>query len=92
MEMGLAREPGRFLKMLIASDPLHGDNHVGCSKSFNRKLYTSIEPLNKEACAQFNSLLWSVQSSVTYMTYNNYLQAINICIAFYNLCGIESRN
>ena len=55
--MGLAREPGWLLKIMIACDSLHDENHVGCSKSFNNKLYTSLEPLNKEAYAQFNSLL-----------------------------------
>ena len=90
MEMGMAREPNRFMNLLIGSDPLHAENHIGCSKTFNSKIHPNLKPLNKEACEQFNSLIRSVQSSVTYMKYDNYLQSIKTFIAFYNLRGIEA--
>ena len=52
---------------------------------FQKYANQDLKPLNKEACQQFNSLLRSVQTSVSYMTFHNYLQAIKIFIAFYDL-------
>ena len=49
-EMGLNREPERFLKIKIATDPLH-----------TQPGFSVMKKLNKEACEQFNSLLRSVQ-------------------------------
>ena len=91
VEVGLNREPKRIMNLRIVSDPLHADNHTACCKSFSSRMHTDLNPLNKEACEQFNSLLRSVQSSVSYMTYDNYLQSIKIFIAFYNMRGIESK-
>ena len=91
-EMGLNREPGRFLEIKFASDPLHIDNHTTCSASFQSTMHSELRKLNKEACEQFNSLLRSVQSSVSYMKFENYLQAIRIFIGFYNLRGMEKIN
>ena len=84
-ELGLNREPKRFLEIKFASDPLHIDNHTTCSDSFKSTLHPDLRPLNKEAAEQFNSVLRSVQSSVSYMTLDNYLQAVKIFVAFYNL-------
>ena len=86
-EMGLNRE--RFLQMKFTSDPLHIDNHTTCSDSFQSTLYSDMRKLNKEACEQFNSLLRSVKASVSYMKFDNYLQALKIFIDFYNLRGME---
>ena len=83
MEIALGREPLRFMDILITSDPLHANNHTACSKSFNSSIYPNLSYINKEACEQFNSLLRSVESSVSYMTYDNYLQAIKIVISLY---------
>ena len=88
-EMGLNREPERFLQMKFTSDPLHIDNHTTCSESFQSPLYSDMRKLNKEACEQFNSLLRSVQASVSYMKFDNYLQALKIFIGFYNLRGMD---
>ena len=88
-EMGLNREPERFLQMKFTSDPLHIDNHTTCSDSFQSTLYSDMRKLNKEACEQFNSLLRSVQASVSYRKFDNYLQALKIFIGFYNLRAME---
>ena len=84
-EMGLNREPARFLKMKFASDPLHIDNHTTCSEAFKSTIHSEMKILNKEACEQFNSVLRSVQTSVSYMKFDNYLRAIKIFITFHNL-------
>ena len=84
-ELGLNREPARFLKMRFASDPLHIYNHSTCSESFKSIIYPDMKRLNKEAAEQFNSIIRSVQSSVSYMTFDNYMRAIRIFVAFYNL-------
>ena len=81
-EMGLNREPARFLKLRFTSDPLHIDNHTTCSAAFQSTIYPDMRKLNKEACEQFNSILRSVQSSVSYMKFDNF-------VAFFNLRGIE---
>ena len=88
-EMGLNREPEKFLKMKFASDPLHIENHSTCSDSFKSTVHSEMKQLNKEACEQFNSLLRSVQTSVSYMKFENYLRAVKVFIAFYNLRGME---
>ena len=87
--MGVNREPDRFLQMKFKSDPLHIDNHSTCSDSFQSTLHSIMRKLNKEACQQFNSLLRSVQASVSYMKFDNYLQALKIFIGFYNPRGTE---
>ena len=84
-EMGLNREPERFLQIKIATDPLHIDNYTTCSQAFQSTIHPEMKKLNKEACEQFNSLLRSVQTSVSYMKFDNYLQAIKIFISFFNL-------
>ena len=89
-EMGLNIEPERFLKIKFASDPLHIENHTTCSASFQSTIHPEMKKLNKEACEQFNSLLRSVQSSISYMKFDNYLQALKIFIGFYNLRGVEN--
>ena len=37
-EMGLNREPERFMNILITSDPLHIHNHTTCSQAFQSKI------------------------------------------------------
>ena len=64
----------------IARDPLHTDNYTMCSQDFQSTIHPEMKKLNKEACEQFNSLLRSVQTSVSYMKFDNYLQAIKIFI------------
>ena len=57
-EMGVNREPERFLQMKFTSDPLHIDNHATFSDSFQSTLHSDMRKLDKEACEQFNSLLY----------------------------------
>ena len=73
------------------SDPFHIDNQTTCSAAFQSTMHSELRKLNKEVCEQFNSLLRSVQSSVSYMKFENYLQAIRIFIGFYNLRGMEKK-
>ena len=54
-EVGLNREPEQFMKIQLASDPLHIFNHTTCLDSFHSSLYDDLKPLNKEGCEQFNS-------------------------------------
>ena len=84
-EMGLNREPERFMNILITSDPLHIGNHTTCSDAFKSKYYPDLKPLNKEACEQFNSLLRNIQTSLTYMSFEHYMSAMKIFVAFHNL-------
>ena len=84
-ELGLNREPEIFMNMLITSDPLHIPNHTTCNKSFHSNKYEELKPLNKEACEQFNSLLRTIQTSLTYMSYEHYMTAMKIFVAFHNL-------
>ena len=88
-EYGLNRKPARFTKIRFATDPIHSDNHTSCSETFQSNLYSDLKAKNKEACEQFNSLLRSVQQSVTYMDFNNYLTALKIFISFHNMQGME---
>ena len=78
-----------MLKMKYAYDPLNIENHTTCSAAFQSTIHPEMKKLNKEACEQFNSLLRSVQSSISYMKFENYLQALKIFIGFYNLRGME---
>ena len=59
------------LLLVVQTD---GDNHTTCSQSAYK-----IQGLKnyKEACEQFNSLLRSVQQSVTYMNFDTYMTAVN---------------
>ena len=84
-ELGLNREPEIFMNMLIISDPLHIPNHTTCNMSFHSNKYDELKPLNKEACEQFNSLLRSIQTSLTYMSYEHYMTAMKIFVSFHNL-------
>ena len=88
-EYGLNREPARFSSLRFATDPLHCDNHTSCSQAFQSNIYTDLKAKNKEACEQFNSVLRSVQHSVTYMGFDNYLTALKVFISFHNLQGLE---
>ena len=45
-EMGLNREPERFLKIKFASDPLHIENHTTCSASFSGLDNLASFPIN----------------------------------------------
>ena len=63
-EMGLNREPERFLQIKIAKEPLHRDNYTTCSQAFQSTIHPEMKKLNKEECEQFNSLLRSIQTSV----------------------------
>ena len=78
-----------MIKTKFTSDPRQIDNHTICSDAFQSTLYSDMKKLNKEACEQFNSLLRSVQASVSYMKFDNYLQTLKIFIGFYNLRGME---
>ena len=75
--------------MRIVSDPLHADNHTACAPSYNSKNYPDMKLVNAEACEQFDSLLHSIQSSVSYMIYDNYIQSVKMLIQFYNMDWIE---
>ena len=83
-EVGLNREPERFMKIQLASDPLHIFNHTTCGDSFHSSLYEDLKPLNKEACEQFNSVLRNAQTSLTYMSFENYMAAMRVFVAFRN--------
>ena len=89
-EFGLNREPKRIMDILVTTDPLHVYNHTSCSESFKSTLYPKMKILNCEACKQFNSLLRNIQQSVTYMTFDHYMRALCVFIAFYNLRGIDT--
>ena len=73
------------MNFLITSDPLHIGNHTTCSDAFKSKYYPELKPLNKEACEQFNSLLRNIQTSLTYMSFEHYMSAMKIFVAFHNL-------
>ena len=73
------------MNIRVATDPLHVENHTTCSKSFQSTIYTDMKHLNREACEQFNSLLRSVQQSVTYMDLETYLLAMKVFISFHNM-------
>ena len=47
-EMGLNREPGRFLKIKFAPDPLHIENHTICIAALRSTLHPEMRKLNKE--------------------------------------------
>ena len=85
-EFGLIREPSRFTQMRFVTDPLHIENHTSCMESFRSTSYADMKVLNKEACEQFNSLLRSIQKSVTYMDLESYLLAMKIFVSFHNVC------
>ena len=84
-EYGLNREPGRFTKLRFSTDPLHIENHSSCSESYQSTMYQDLKAQNKEACEQFNSILRSVQQTVTYMDFKNYMSALKVFIAFHNM-------
>ena len=88
-EYGLNREPARFSGLRFVTDPLHCDNHCTCSQVFQSHIYADLKALNKEACEQFNSVLRSVQHSVTYMNFDNYLTAMKVFIYFHNMQGLR---
>ena len=90
-ELGLNCEPKRILSIRIASDPLHIDNLTTCSESFKSTYYKDMNKLNKEACEQFNGLLRTVQSSVSFMNFESYLTSLKVFMAFFNLRGLESK-
>ena len=89
-EYGLNREPERFSHLRFVTDPLHVDNHTSCSETFQSTIYSDLRKQNKEACEQFNSILRSIQSSVTYMDLDSYVTALKIFISFHNLQGMEN--
>ena len=62
-EVGMNREPQRFSRLRLTSDPLHNDNHTTCASSFNSNQYDKMHKMNKEACKQFNSLLRNIHES-----------------------------
>ena len=84
-EFGLNREPERFMNILLASDPLHIPNHTTCSESFQSILYNELKPLNKEACEQFNSLMHSIQTSLTHMSLEHFMSAMKVFVKFHNI-------
>ena len=88
-EYGLNREPGRFTQVRFATDPLHSENHTTCIQAFQSNLYSDLKAQNKEACEQFNSVLRSVQQSVTFMDFEHYLTALKVFISFHNLQGLQ---
>ena len=90
-EYGLNREPARFSDLRFATDPLHCENHSTCSQAFQSHIYADMKALNKEACEQFNSVLRSVQHSVTYMNFDNYLTAMKVFISFHNMQYLKNK-
>ena len=42
-EVALNREPIRFSKIRMLSDPLHADNHTNCSHSYNSRSYSDTK-------------------------------------------------
>ena len=88
-EVMFNREPQRAMLIRIVSDPLHADNHTACAPSYNSKDYPDMKLVNAEACEQFNSLLLSIKSSVSYMIYHNYIQSVKMFIQFYNMRGLD---
>ena len=84
-EFGLNRETRKFMKVLTATDPVHEENHTGCLKTFMSTIYPHMKCRNRESAEQFNSLLRRVSSSLVFMNLENYLSALNVFCAFYNL-------
>ena len=84
-ELGLNREPQRFLDLLVCSDPVHCDNHTPCLPTFLSTKYPQLQKANKESCEQFNAVLRNIGHSVTYMKYDHYVRAISVFMAFYNM-------
>ena len=84
-EYGLCREPARFSGLRFATGPLRCENNSTCSQAFQSHIYANMKALNKDACEQFNSVLRSVQHSVTYMNFDNYLTAMKVFIKMQGL-------
>ena len=55
-----------------------------CLESYLSNRYPRLQPLNREAAEQFNSVLRMVTHSVSRMTFDNYLTAINVFVTFFN--------
>ena len=68
------------------------ENHEGNSQEieemFQSKMNKDLKALNKEACEQFNSLLRSVQQSVTYMDFDTYITAVKGFNSLHNMHGL----
>ena len=82
---GLNTEAERFMRMLITTDPLHIPNHLTCNQAFHSTQYDNLNLLNREAAEQFNSLLRHIQTSLTYMTYENYMLSLQVFVSFHNM-------
>ena len=89
IKYGLNREPARLSGLRFVTGPLHCENHSTGSQAFQSHIYADMKALNKEACEQFNSVLRSVQHSVTYMKFENDLTAIKVFISFRNMHGLK---
>ena len=76
-ELVLKTEPKLFMSLVITSDPLHILNHTTCNQSFQSSKYPEIKHLNKETvCEQFNSLPRTIQTTLTYLSYEHYMAAM----------------
>ena len=74
----------RGMKTVMVTDPVHESNHSTCLPETKSTWYEDMKKLNKESCEQFNSVLRCVATSVGFMTFENYMLAIQIFCAFYN--------
>ena len=79
LEMGMVGHLFSFLTHIQTA------KHTTCNESFQSKHYEELKPLNKEACEQFNSLLRSIQTSLTYISFEHYMTAMKVFVAFHNL-------
>ena len=46
-EVGLAREPERFMRTTILTDPVHESNHTTCLPDYKSSWYPEMKKLNK---------------------------------------------
>ena len=88
-EIGLNREPERFMKTMIVTDHVDESNHTTCLPDSKSSWYPDMKKLNKESYEQLNSILRCVASSVAYMSFDHYMLAITVFCAFYNLKTVK---
>ena len=84
-EVGLNRELKLYMENRSATDNFHEDNHTSCLPGFRSSLYNDLQSRNTEACEQFNALLRRIGSSLMFMTFDHYINAVRVFCAMYNL-------
>ena len=84
-EHGLNRETRRFMRAFAATEPFHEPNHSACLPSFKSTNYDSLGKQNREGAEQFNALLQRISGSIMFMSLENYLNAVTVFCALYNL-------